>query len=179
MLHRAKFLKERKESGEQSVFYDCFQLKHMKSFEIFELPSVQAPNFVINPVELYQFISFEVKRIYYITKATNGTGLHCHYNEKEFFIMLQGACTAVIDRGKGLEDVLLRGPSSAIYVANYVWHGFKAFSPEAILLALSSANYNPDRSDYLEDYSKYLEIRDIHLAEEKSQREEGKGLQNI
>ncbi len=133
-------------------------LKSMKPFEIFSLRSIQAPHFVINPVELYSFFD------YYITRTTGQTGFHCHYREREFFIMIQGKCTAVIDHGRGLEEMPLQGPSSAIYVANYVWHGFKEFSPDAILMALTSTNYNPDRSDYLEDYERYLQIRDNHLA---------------
>ena len=91
--------------------------------------------------------------------------MHCHYVEKELFVMIQGSATAVIDQGKGLEEFEFKAPHSALYAANYVWHGFKDFSDDAILLAISSTNYNPDRSDYLEDYEKYLTLRDQHLKE--------------
>ena len=65
---------------------------------------------------------------------------------------------AVIDKGNGKEDILLKGPGDAIYVGNCVWHGFKDFSPDAVLVALSSTNYSPDRSDYIEDYEEYQKI---------------------
>jgi hypothetical protein len=52
----------------------------------------------------------------------------------------------------------MTGPTSAIYTGEYVWHHFKDFSTDAILLALSSTNYNPDRSDYIEDYEEYKKI---------------------
>ena len=58
----------------------------------------------------------------------------------------------------------MNAPSSAMYVTNYVWHQFTNFSSDAILLALSSTNYNPNRSDYIEDYDAYLKIRDTALA---------------
>lgn len=124
-------------------------------FKEHQLKSIQAPNFLMNPVELKDYIDFEVKRVYYIVNPTADTGAHCHKIEKEFFILIQGSATAVVDYGHGLEEVKMQGPSSAIYVGEYVWHHFKDFSADAILLALSSTNYNPDRSDYIEDYEEY------------------------
>lgn len=124
-------------------------------FQKFELKKIQAPNFAMSPVELKDHIDFEVRRVYFITKPSGNTGSHCHKIEKEFFILQNGACTAVIDRGNGLEEIKMTGPVSALYVGNYVWHHFKDFSADAILLALSSTNYNPNRSDYIENYEEY------------------------
>lgn len=108
--------------------------------------------------ELKDFIPFTVKRVYFVQECREATGQHCHKVEEEMFIMVKGSCAAVIDRGNGKEDVPLVAPSDAIYVGNYVWHGFKDFSDDAVLLALSSTNYNPDRSDYIEDYGEYKKI---------------------
>ncbi len=127
-------------------------------FQQVELKKIQAPNFVMSPVELKDYIDFEVKRVYFITKPTGKTGAHCHKIEKEFFILQSGTCIAVIDRGNGLEEIKMEGPTSALYVSEYVWHHFKDFSEDAILLALSSTNYNPDRSDYIEDYEEYKKV---------------------
>ncbi len=117
----------------------------------------------MSPLELKDYVDFEVKRMYFITNPTEPTGAHCHRKEEELFVMIKGTCTAVIDRGNGLENLSLEAPTSAVYVPAYVWHHFKDFSPDAILLALSSTNYNPDRSDYIEDYDEYLKIRDEKL----------------
>ena len=127
-------------------------------FQQSELKNIQAPNFIMSPAELKDYIDFPVKRVYFITQPTGPTGSHCHKVEIEFFIMIQGSCTAVIDRGNGLEEFELEGPLSALYVGNFVWHHFKDFSSDAILLALSSTNYNTDRSDYIEDYEEYKKI---------------------
>lgn len=127
-------------------------------FQKHDLKKIQAPNFVMSPVELKDYIDFEVKRIYFITEPTANTGAHCHKQEIEFFIMVKGAATAVIDQGNGLEEIPVEGPVSALYVGQYVWHHFKDFSPDAVLLALSSTNYNPDRSDYVEDYEEYKKM---------------------
>ena len=137
-----------------------------KQFKKFTLNNFATHRFTLTPLELKDYIDFDIKRIYWIIDPKDQTGEHCHYKEEELFVMLQGSCTAIIDRGNGKEEVSLDGPQNAIYVPNYVWHGFKDFSEGAVLLALTSTNYNPDRSDYLEDYEKYLEIRDEHLSKE-------------
>jgi mannose-6-phosphate isomerase-like protein (cupin superfamily) len=115
-------------------------------------------NSVMSILELKDYIDFDVKRVYFIQDSTGGTGQHAHHHEKELFVVQHGACTAVIDKGDGLEDIRLTGPSDVIYVGNYIWHGFKDFEPGTVLLALSSTNYSPDRSDYLEDYQEYKDF---------------------
>src|SRR3989338_6493842 len=104
----------------------------------------------LTPVDLKDFIDFEVKRIYYVTAFEKDTSSHCHKIEKEFFICQKGTITAIIDSGNGLEEFAFTGPGDAMYVGNFVWHGFKNASPDCVLLALSSTNYNPDRSDYVQ-----------------------------
>lgn len=126
-----------------------------KDFRIFNLEKIDTPKFIMSPVELKNYIDFEVKRVYFITKPQAPTGSHCHKTEEEFFILVQGNCVAVIDKGQGLEKIPLVAPTSALYIPNYVWHHFEDFSPDAVLLALSSTNYDPSRSDYIEDYEEF------------------------
>lgn len=108
--------------------------------------------------ELKEYIDWEVKRVYFIQECKEATGQHCHFVENEVFIMARGTCIAIIDRGNGKEDIVLNGPNEAIIVGNHVWHGFKDFSEDAMVLALSSTNYSADRSDYCEDYEGYKKI---------------------
>ncbi len=108
--------------------------------------------------ELKDYIDFDVKRIYFIQDCKSATGQHCHKEEKELFVMIKGTSTAIIDRGNGKEEIPFAGPGDAFYVGNYVWHGFKDFSEDAVLLAISSTNYSEDRSDYIEDYEEYRKV---------------------
>lgn len=78
-------------------------------------------------------------------------------------MIARGTCDVTIDRGQGLETFSLQSPTSALYVPPYVWHQFHHFSPDIVLLGLSSINYSPDRSGYIEDYSEYLKMRDQML----------------
>lgn len=124
-------------------------------FKKLEIKKIDTTKMTMSPMELNEYIDFEVKRIYFITNLKDGIGQHCHLEEKELFVMIQGSCVATIDDGAGLKKIKMEAPSDAIYVGNYVWHQFEEFSSDAILLALSSTNYNPDRTDYIEDYKEY------------------------
>jgi oxalate decarboxylase/phosphoglucose isomerase-like protein (cupin superfamily) len=132
-------------------------------FQKYSLKTVQGRGAMITPVELKDYIPFAVKRFYFLTKPKGETGQHCHFEEQEFFVMIQGSCKAVIDKGRGREEIDLSGPGDAIFVPNYVWHGFRDFTGDAIVAALSSTNYKSDRSDYMENYEEYLKIRDKNL----------------
>jgi len=127
-------------------------------FKKLNLKIVKNERAVYSFAELKDYIDFDVKRIYFLQDFHADTGQHCHKIEKELFIMQRGTCTAIIDRGNGKEEIPMSGPGEAIYVGAYVWHGFKNISSDAVFLALSSTNYNPDRSDYIEDYEAYSEM---------------------
>jgi mannose-6-phosphate isomerase-like protein (cupin superfamily) len=123
-------------------------------FKQFQLNKLLGKSSSVSPIELKDFIDFEVKRVYYISNIQSETGQHCHKEEKELFVMVQGNCNIVIDGGKGKEEIKMR-EGTVLYVGSYVWHGFKNASSDAIIFALSSTNYTPDRTDYIEDYEEY------------------------
>lgn len=138
----------------------------MKEIKKINLKTFRTRGFNLTPVELKDIVPFEVKRVYYFDdmKPEDKTGAHCHKIEEEFFIQLKGTSVAVIDQGNGIEEIPMQGPSEALYCPSYVWHGFKDASADSVILALSSTNYSADRSDYIEDYNVYLQIRDEKLT---------------
>src|SRR5258706_9801459 len=135
----------------------------MPQFAKLQLKITHSRGKVYSVAELKDYIDFTGARLYFIQGSQENTGQHCHREEKEMFVMVKGSCTAVIDCGRGKEDISLVAPSDAIYIPNYVWHGFKDFSADAILMAVSSTNYREDRSDYIEEYDEYLKVRDEKL----------------
>lgn len=137
------------------LVFKKLDIKHVKGrdnmYELFEIDAAT-------------YVDFDIKRIYYLTDLGGDTGAHCHYEEKELFVMVQGSCIAVIDKGYGIEDVRMN-KGEAIYVGNMVWHHFKDFSEDSILMAASSTKHNPDRSDYLEDYEAYkAKVKEMGLT---------------
>lgn len=130
-----------------------------RRYKLFTLKNIQASNFVMTPLELKEYIDFEVKRAYFISNPTGNTGNHAHRAEEdEIFIQVQGSCTINVDDGQGMEDIMLTGPKSAILIPHLVWHGFKDLSSDCIILALTSTNYDPSRSDYIENYDEFKEL---------------------
>lgn len=128
----------------------------VKEFKEFVLKTFQSRGYKLTPVEFKDTVPFEVKRAYYIAdfEAGGKTGEHCHKIEEEVFVVARGSCIALVDKGRGKEEVKL-GPNDAIYVPNFVWHGFKDASPDCLILALSSTNYTPSREDYIEDHEEF------------------------
>jgi dTDP-4-dehydrorhamnose 3,5-epimerase-like enzyme len=125
-------------------------------YKIFSLKNIQAENFLMTPLELKEYIDFPVKRVYFISNPTDNTGNHAHRAEEdEIFIQVQGKSTICVDDGSGMEEIVLSGPQNAIAVPHMVWHGFKDLSPDSIILALTSTNYDPSRTDYIEDYTEF------------------------
>lgn len=128
-------------------------------YKVFTLKNIQAPNFLMTPLELKEYIDFEVKRVYFISSPTGNTGNHAHrQDEDEIFIQVQGSCIINVDDGHGMEDIRLEGPKQAISVPHMVWHGFKDLSPDCIILALTNTNYDPSRADYCEDYGEFKKL---------------------
>lgn len=127
-------------------------------YKLYTLKNIAAPAFTMTPLELVEYIGFEVKRVYFITSPVGlkATGNHAHrVEEDELFVMVQGTCTINVDDGSGMESIRLEGPKSAIYVPHMVWHGFSELSDDAIILALTSTNYDASRADYCEDYIEF------------------------
>ena len=126
----------------------------MGEFKKLKLPTHTDDRFSLTPLEVGEWLDFEIKRVYAITQAHQPTGSHCHKMEQECFICFQGSVIAEIDDGSGLKDVPLEA-GEAIYVGTYVWHHFKAWTPGTVLVALSSTTYNPKREDYINDYGEF------------------------
>lgn len=128
-------------------------------YKLFTLKNIQAPNFLMTPLELKDYISFNVKRVYFISSPTGNTGNHAHRaDEDEIFIQIQGQSTICVDDGSGMEEIVLSGPKNAISIPHLVWHGFKDLSPDCIILALTSTNYDSTRADYCEDYEEFKKL---------------------
>ncbi len=125
----------------------------------FKLPLHTDNRFTLIPFELKDQVLFEVRRVYAIVDAQAPTGAHCHKTEEEYFICFQGSVTAEIDDGTGKRDVVL-GQGDGIYVGTYVWHHFKNFARNTVLVALSSTNYNATRTDYIINYNEFKQLND-------------------
>lgn len=131
----------------------------MKEFKKFPLKTFDSRGYRLTPIEFKDAIPFEPKRVYFISDFSPEaqTGEHIHKIEEEVFVQVKGTSTAIIDRGSGKEEMTMQ-EGDAIYVPNFVWHGFKNSSSDCVILALSSTNYNASREDYVEDYEEFKKM---------------------
>ncbi len=113
------------------------------------------------PIEFDKNLPFTPKRVYFLHSTPENMirGAHSHFIEEEIFMCISGKCTAFIDfDGNGKKEIELNSANKAIFVGKNVWHEFKNFSKDAILLCLSSVHYLPGESNYELDYEKFKKL---------------------
>jgi dTDP-4-dehydrorhamnose 3,5-epimerase-like enzyme len=126
----------------------------MNTFEFFKLPEFNDDKGTLVPLELKNYIGWQPKRVYYAINNKNGRGGHAHRKECELFICLKGEMTVKLHDGSNWRTERLKSPLDAVRVDNMIWHEFTDFSGDAILLAVSSTNY--DSNDYVRDLDQFL-----------------------
>ena len=109
----------------------------------------------LTPVELKEMIPFEVKRVYFLTNTRGKRGGHAHMKEQEFFICVKGSFSAKIHDGEKWHTFKMDGGRDALYNDAMVWHEFDDFSDDAVLLAISSTNYEGNKG-YIMDFDQFL-----------------------
>jgi mannose-6-phosphate isomerase-like protein (cupin superfamily) len=141
------------------------QKRKSRKYLIGEVPKITAPNFIMNPAELRNYLppgkKFVIKRVYWITdwKDSGSSGQHCHTDrEEEIFIIFRGSANIILDDdGKGKKKYKLVD-NNIVFVPRLVWHGFENASSDFLLLALTTTNYDAVRKGYCEDYQKFKKI---------------------
>lgn len=128
----------------------------MNNFEFFTLKLFQDERGSLVPLELKDFIDWNPKRVYYSFGNSKTRGGHSHRTEKELFVCQQGQFKIKLHDGSSWHEKVL-GPGEAVRVDNMIWHEFTDFSEDAILLAVSSTNY--DSKDYIRDFEQFLHAR--------------------
>lgn len=128
----------------------------MKKYEILNFPKYSDERGSLVPFE-FSSLPFEPKRVYLVT-ATEGSvrGGHSHAIEEEIFLVTNGSATLVLNEGEEDTEVLLDSRTKGVLVRTDCWHELKNFSPDAVVLALSSTSYLPGESNYLTDKAEFL-----------------------
>lgn len=111
-------------------------------------------------------IPFDIKRVYYMYDTVEGVsrGHHAHKSLEQILICVHGSCCVLLDDGIEKQSVCLNKPNEGLYISNAIWREMYDFSPDAVLMVLASELY--DESDYIRDYSEFLEYVNSHIEEE-------------
>lgn len=107
-------------------------------------------------LEQGQNVPFEIKRVYYIygTPANTRRGFHAHKALEQVAICVKGACSFLLDNGKGKVDCRLDSPAVGLYIGKNIWREMYNFTDDCVLMVLASELY--DESDYIRDYNDFL-----------------------
>lgn len=113
---------------------------------------------ILAPLEAGINIPFEIKRIFYTYNIPfeNNRGEHAYYNSEQVLICVNG--NLKINCFDGNKEIVyeLNSPNEALYIPPKVWRTTFDHSLDAVLLALSSLEYN--EQDYIRDYNEFLEV---------------------
>ncbi|MCW3115334.1 MAG: WxcM-like protein [Segetibacter sp.] len=134
----------------KATVFDC---------NIIHLPKIYNPAGSITPVQNNIDIPFAIKRVYYLYDIPGGEdrGAHAHKNLHQLVIAASGSFDIMIDDGRNKKTVSLNRPYMGLYIRPYIWRDISNFSSGAITLVLASRPY--DASDYIRDYTEFLELR--------------------
>lgn len=107
------------------------------------------------PLELGENIPFEIKRIFYTYDVPydSSRGSHAYHNTEQVLICISGTLKIKCFDGVNENIYELKSPNEAIYIAPKVWRTTFEHSSDAVLLVLSSLEYN--EQDYIRDYDEF------------------------
>ncbi len=120
------------------------------------LPLVEDLRGSLSFAEVSREIPFEVKRYFLVFGVVNKhiRGEHAHKTLHQFLICVHGSCHVVADDGATREEFVLDSPCLGLHVAPLIWLVHYKYSPDAVLLVLTSDSY--DANDYIRDYEQFL-----------------------
>ena len=101
-------------------------------------------------------VDFEIKRVYYITGAPQGTvrGGHAHKKLKQLLFCPYGRIEITLDDGKRKSTYLLDDPSKGLLVESLYWRTMRWLEDDSVLCVAASGYY--DESDYMRSYDEFL-----------------------
>lgn len=123
-------------------------------FKKIKIPTHKDARGDLSVIELKDYASWPVKRVYYVTSVTQDRGGHAVKGEKKIYVCMQGSMKARIHDGKEWHEVELKGPDDGILMEGFCYREFEDFSEGAVLSAISNMNYEPDK--YIYDFEEFL-----------------------
>ena len=110
------------------------------------------------PLEKNFNLPFGVKRIFYSYDVPfeSNRGAHAYYNTEQVLICVSGSLKIKCSDKNNEAIYELNKPDEALYIAPHVWRTTFEHSSDAVLLVLSSLEYNEE--DYIRDYDEFEQL---------------------
>jgi len=127
--------------------------------KIITLPKFEDPRGNLSFIEEENYIPFKIVRVYWIYDVPGGQvrGGHAFREQREFIVALSGSFDVVVDSGTQKQCFSLNRSYYGLYIPCGFWRQMENFSTNALAIVLSSTKFQ--ESDYIRDYSEFLEFR--------------------
>ena len=109
-------------------------------------------------------VPFSIKRVFYIYGSSADVVRGKHANRNSEFVLVNVAGKSKIKTETANGDITifnLDRPHTGIYIPKMVWKEMYDFSPDSVLLCLSSEHY--DAKEYIRDYDEFVKVSRMHL----------------
>lgn len=125
---------------------------------VVELPVIADARGTLTFGQFADHLPFVPRRYYTIKDVPAGKvrGGHAHRRQHGFCVCLAGAFTMSIDDGRGVRSWRLDTPAKGLYMPPMEWRVLSDFTPDAVVLCLSSGEY--DEAEYIRDYSEFTSL---------------------
>ncbi|MCL2089177.1 MAG: FdtA/QdtA family cupin domain-containing protein [Oscillospiraceae bacterium] len=99
---------------------------------------------------------FDIKRIYYITKVSEGVkrGAHAHKNLKQLIWCPIGSVKIYLDNIREKREIILDNPAKGLVIKESVWRDMLWLKSDSVLCVAASDYYDAD--DYIRDYDEFI-----------------------
>ena len=129
----------------------------MMNVQMLEFPQHGDERGHLVAVEGLKDVPFEIKRVFYIYGSESDVVRGCHANRKSEFVLINVAGQSKVRARDGLgnEAVFsINRPHTGLYLPKMIWKDMYDFSPDSVLLVLSSEAYDPE--EYIRDYDAFV-----------------------
>jgi len=132
---------------------------NLDDVKLLEFPRVTDPRGNLSFIQNGSHLPFDIKRVFYLYDVPSGAmrGGHAHHREKQVLIAVAGSFDVTLDDGHRKMTVTLNRPYRGVLIPPGVWRELDNFSSGSVCLTLSSIEY--DESDYIRDYSDFINSR--------------------
>ena len=129
------------------------QVVGCKIIHIKTIPTVGAGE--LSFFEATHDISFNFKRMYYISKVPEGTrrGFHAHKKLKQLLFCPYGRIQLVLENKHGREEIELSDPSIGVVIEEPTWREMLWLQKDSVLCVAASDFYEVD--DYIRNYNEF------------------------
>ena len=138
------------------VFDNRKEVAGCKILHLKTIPTVGAGE--LSFFEATHDVTFEFKRMYYISKVPEGTrrGFHAHKKLKQLLFCPYGRIQLVLENELGREEIELSDPSMGVVIDRPTWREMLWLQKDSVLCVAASDFYDVD--DYIRDYQTFKEL---------------------